>query len=305
MAEPARLGPLLLGLRRRFALAGLETPDLDARLIVEHFSGTSRADAIARPDVFVAAEAVASIEAAAERRLRREPVHRILGWREFRGLRLGLSPDTLEPRPDTETLVEAVLPSLRALAARKGKLCLLDLGTGTGALALALLTELPEATALATDIAPGALETARRNAGEAGLGARFEARLSDWFAAVPEKFHAILSNPPYISSGELDDLAPEVRGFDPPAALDGGPDGLTAYRTIAAQSAAHLEKDGLVAVEIGSGQEREVTALFRRGGFDVLEQARDLGGHVRALIFGRWKASPQRKKNLGMEGVCR
>ena len=163
------LSALLRHARARLTDGGIQTPDLDARLIVEHFSGTTRNDAIVDPEKEIAPEVEFTIDAAVSRRLAGEPVHRILGYREFYGLKLGLSAGTLEPRPDTETLVDAVLPHLREMVGRTGQCRILDLGTGTGAIALALLSQIPEATATATDISPNALDTASRNAGDLGL----------------------------------------------------------------------------------------------------------------------------------------
>jgi release factor glutamine methyltransferase len=266
---------------------GIDDAKLDARLIVEHFSGTSQADAIGRPETPVSTEAVAAIRRAIARRAAGEPVHRILGFRDFYGLRLHLSPETLEPRPDTETLVDAMLPFLRQLAAREGACRVLDLGTGTGAIALALLSEVPEATAAGVDISVDALATADRNARENGLSRRFQTVRSDWFGKISGLFHVIVANPPYIPTEELETLQSEVRNYDPATALDGGTDGLDAYRTIAGQAKAYLEASGRVAVEIGHTQRREVTRLFEAAGFRVVEAKADLAGRDRVLVFER------------------
>ena len=215
-----------------------------------------------------------------------EPVHRILGFREFYGLKLFLSPETLEPRPDTETLVDAVLPFLRQTAAREGACRVLDLGTGTGAIAMALLAEVPQATAVGVDISADALSTASRNARENGLSGRFQAVHSDWFEKISGTFHVIVANPPYISSEELETLQSEVRDYDPARALDGGADGLDAYRTIAAQAKSYLEAAGRLAVEIGHTQRRDVTRLFEASGFHLVEAKKDFGGRDRVLVFG-------------------
>jgi release factor glutamine methyltransferase len=277
--------------RQQFEQAGLETPDLDARLLIEHFTGTSRLDALSSPDKEILPDALADLGAAISRRMGGEPVHRILGYRDFYGLRLKLSAETLEPRPDTETLVAAVLPLLRR---ETGQPCrILDLGTGTGAVALALLSELPDARAVGVDVSDDALVTARRNAEALGLADRFEARRSDWFSDVGEKFRAIVSNPPYISTNTITTLQREVREFDPARALDGGADGLDAYRAIAAGSAARLEPDGYVAVEIGRDQQWDVIGLFTQNGFDQVGGAKDLAGIDRALVF---QASPVRNR---------
>ncbi|BCG99744.1 peptide chain release factor N(5)-glutamine methyltransferase [Mesorhizobium loti] len=282
---PEALGPLLREARARLAMAGVDDPALDARLIVEHFSGTTRTQAIADPERSMDGNAIAAIEAALRRRAGGEPVHRILGYREFYGLRLSLSPETLEPRPDTETLVEAVLPFVEATAAREGTCRILDLGTGTGAIALALLSAVPAATATGVDISAGALATAARNAGELGLGRRFTTVQSDWFEKVSGRYHVIAANPPYIALRDIGNLQDEVRDFDPHLALDGGVDGLNPYRIIAAEAARFLEAESRIAVEIGHTQRNEVTDIFKAAGYALAAALRDLGGNDRVLVF--------------------
>jgi release factor glutamine methyltransferase len=280
-----RLSALLAEARASLSEAAVADAKLDARLLVEHFSGTTQADAIGRPDMTIGAEKVEAVRHAIIRRAAGEPVHRILGFREFYGLKLFLSPETLEPRPDTEILVDAVLPCLRQLAATAGGCRILDLGTGTGAIALALLAEVPEATAVGADISADVLATATRNAAENGLSHRFTAIQSDWFAKISGRFHVIVANPPYISSEELETLQSEVRDYDPARALDGGPDGLDAYRKIAEQTGTHLDTAGVVAVEIGHTQKEDVARLFEASGFRLIEAKRDLGGRDRVLVF--------------------
>lgn len=289
MAEEgwATLGDLLRRAKAELAAAGIVDAAFDARIIVEHFSGTSRTDALLVPQRRIDARAEAAIAAAIARRARGEPVHRILGFREFHGLTLRLSPETLEPRPDTETLVDAMLPFVRQTAAAAGACHILDLGTGTGAIALALLKEVPKATAVGVDISEDALRTAAGNAEEAGLSERFVPLRSDWFSSVTEKFHGIVSNPPYITSAELGGLQPEVRLFDPIRALDGGADGLDAYRKIAVGAAAHLEDGGRIGVEIGHRQKDDVARIFRGTAYRLIDAARDLAGNDRVLIFAR------------------
>ncbi|CDX34157.1 N5-glutamine methyltransferase, modifies release factors RF-1 and RF-2 [Mesorhizobium sp. SOD10] len=284
---PAALGPLLRAARERLAAAGIDDAALDSRLIVEHFSGTTRTRAIAEPGHEVGSAALSAVEAALTRRVAGEPVHRILGYREFYGLRLSLSPETLEPRPDTETLVDAVLPFARATAERLGECRILDLGTGTGAIALALLGAVPAATATGVDISPDALATAARNARNLGLGERFKALHSNWFEKVSGRYHVIASNPPYIPSREIGNLQDEVRDFDPHRALDGGADGLEPYRVIAAEAAGFLEAQGKVAVEIGHTQKKEVTEIFAAAGYGLAGAYSDLGGNDRVLVFER------------------
>ncbi len=279
------LDELLRRSRARLAAAGVENAALDSRLLVEHFSGTDRLQALVSPRHPVSPTSAAAIDGALERRAAGEPVHRIIGLRAFYGLDLELSPETLEPRPDTETLVDLVLAHAGNRAGSSA--CrILDLGTGTGAIALALLSQFPEATALGVDVAPGAVRTALRNAARNGLADRFEARVSDWFAEICGQWDFIVSNPPYISSDEMLRLAREVREFDPALALHGGDDGLDAYRALAGRAGAFLAPGGLIALETGCSQFAAVTELFQAHGFDLVEARRDLGGRDRALIFG-------------------
>jgi release factor glutamine methyltransferase len=286
-AKPVTLGNLLAESRASLAEAGIADAKLDARLVVEHLSDTNRTDAISRPEMSIDAERVVAVRQAIARRAAGEPVHRIVGFREFYGLKLFLSRETLEPRPDTETLVDAVLPWLRQRALTGGACRILDLGTGTGAIALALLAEVPQATAIGVDISADAAATAGRNALENGLSARFTAISSDWFEKISGTFHAIVANPPYIPTDELETLQDEVRNFDPARALDGGPDGLEAYRKIATRAQAYLEADGRVAVEIGHTQRRDVAGLFEDTGFRAVDARQDLGGRDRVLVFER------------------
>ncbi|RVC28685.1 peptide chain release factor N(5)-glutamine methyltransferase [Mesorhizobium sp. M7A.F.Ca.CA.004.04.2.1] len=285
---PDALGPLL---REAWARLGttVDDPALDARLIVEHFSGTTRTQAIADPERRLGAGIVAEIDAALRRRAGGEPVHRILGYREFYGLRLSLSPETLEPRPDTETLVEAILPFVKAVAAREGGCRILDLGTGTGAIALALLSVVPTASATGVDLSAGALATAASNAGKLGLADRFTALQSDWFEKVFGRYHVIAANPPYITTEDIGNLQDEVRNFDPRLALDGGADGLNPYRTIAAEAARFLETEGRIAVEIGHTQRNEGCEIFAAAGYVSGGAFRDLGGNDRVIVFERIK----------------
>lgn len=284
---PATLSAVYRLARAHLADAGIDSAALDARLLVEDATGASTEDLVCRPAQPVDANAALRLEAALNRRLAGEPVHRILGWREFYGLKLRLSPATLEPRPDTETLVDAVLPYLRAITARKAQPRILDLGTGSGAIALALLDEVPEATATVTDMSAEALATAQANARALGLSDRLEAVQSDWFEHLAGRNDVIVSNPPYIATNDIAGLDVGVRGFDPLAALDGGPDGLEAYRSIAGGVADHLADGGIVGVEIGHGQKEDVTALFGAAGYEIERICADLAGIDRAILFKR------------------
>lgn len=280
------LGQLVDRARSRLRHLAIDTADLDARLIVEHFSKTKRIDALTDPHRAVDPAVADAVGEAVERRAGGESVHRILGVRDFFGLRLNLNDATLEPRPDTETVVEMALPPARRYVDRDGGCAILDLGTGSGAIALALLANVPRARAVATDLSTTALEAARSNAEELGLSDRFQAVRSDWFDSVSGQYHLIVTNPPYIRSEDLPILQPEVRLHDPVAALDGGEDGLEAYRRIAEGARAHLLPGGSVCVEIGKGQMAEVIAIFADCGLLLAESASDLSGIPRALLFG-------------------
>ncbi|MDQ0563941.1 release factor glutamine methyltransferase [Rhizobium mesoamericanum] len=276
---------ILAEARRRFTEAGVDSAAADARVLIAGLLGLSTTDIVTRGGETVSTEKVGVIEKAIERRLAHEPVHRILGEREFYGLPLSLSSETLEPRPDTEILVDAMLPYLRDLANTEGHIHILDLGTGTGAICLALLSECPEASGVGSDVSPDALRTAQSNAETNGLRDRFEAIQSSWFENIHGAFHAIVSNPPYIASKVVHTLAPEVTKFDPHAALDGGQDGLDAYRTIAKDAARFMKPNGVVGLEIGYDQRNDVIDVFEAEGFKLLESVSDYGQNDRALVF--------------------
>lgn len=280
-----RLDSLMADARTRLRAADLDTPDIDARLLVEWATGKTRLDLISAPEQLVDAAAIATLSDALDRRAKGEPVHRIMGVREFFGLPFRLSPETLEPRPDTEALVELVIPALEVLAEQEGTLELLDMGTGTGAIIVSLLHRFECARGIGLDMAEGALAMARINAIANGVGDRFAALKSDWFQNVSGRFDLIVSNPPYIPHDDIAGLSREVREHDPLAALDGGADGLNFYRALAQKAADHLYRDGMVAVEIGAGQFQDVEALFESAGFSLAGHASDLGGHRRAMLF--------------------
>jgi release factor glutamine methyltransferase len=273
--------------RDRLRAAGIRDAAVDARHLISGVLGLSLAGLMARGGEPVDPADAARIRAAIERRAAREPVYRILGAREFHGLTFKLSKDTLEPRPDTETLVDCLIPHMRRIAARKGSCRLIDLGTGTGAICLALLAAVLDARGVGTDISEDALATARENAQKNGLAERYQTLRSNWFEAVEGRFDVIVSNPPYIRSNVVTELEPEVRCYDPAAALDGGVDGLDAYRAIALDAGRHLETDGVIGLEIGFDQKQAVAALFEAQGFRLLDSSKDLGGNGRVLIFGQ------------------
>jgi release factor glutamine methyltransferase len=262
--------------------AGLDSPELDARILAGHALGLNHSALVAEGDRILSNEEVQALTLLAARRLRREPVARILGVKEFWGLPLGLGAATLVPRPETETVVEAALAAIDESGPRDRALLIADLGTGSGALLLALLRELPNATGVGTDMSFDALETAQRNAVHLGLSERARFLIPNFGAALTEPFDLVVSNPPYIASGDIAALPPEVR-HDPRRALDGGADGLDGYRAIAGQ-ALHLLKPGAVMVlELGMGQEDAVASIFRAAGLAPSPARPDLAGIPRAL----------------------
>lgn len=274
-------------LRNAFADAQLDTPNLDARILAAEALGIDVGALALRPEEPVGAAGAERLRGFGERRLAREPVARILGLAEFWGLPFALSPETLAPRPDTETVVEV---ALAGIADRHAPLRLLDLGTGTGCLLVALLHELPNAHGTGLDRSVDALATARANACRNGVINRAAFVAGDWGAPLAGRFELVLSNPPYIPTKALPTLAPEVRAHDPVAALDGGPDGLDAYRSILAEAGRLLVPAGRLIVEIGFDQEAGVRGLAQTAGLDVLGVAHDLGGRPRAVSMRRREA---------------
>ncbi|KAA2235093.1 peptide chain release factor N(5)-glutamine methyltransferase [Salinarimonas soli] len=268
--------------RSAFAAAGIAEPALDARILLLDASAIDATELAIRPERPVGEAGAERILAHARRRLAGEPVWRILGEREFWGLTFWLSPDTLVPRPDSETAVEA---ALRALPRRDAPARVLDLGTGTGCLLVAVLHERPEAFGIGLDRSPGAAMTARRNAVRNGVGDRAALIVGDWAGALSGRFDLVISNPPYIPAPDLAGLAREVREHDPRAALDGGADGLDAYRAILADAPRLLAPGGALVLEIGIGQADDVGALAFARGLRLDETRADLGGIPRALTF--------------------
>ena len=277
-------GELLQRTVERLRMAKLETPELDARVLVKEALKLSDAELIAAQDCSASPEGETLLENMVSRRVAREPVARILGRREFWGLSFELGLDTMVPRPETETLIEAALAAFGRGSPRR----ILDLGTGTGCLLLAALSEFAEASGLGLDIAPGAVETARTNACRLGLAQRCRFDVSDWDAKADGEFDLILSNPPYIPRGEIRTLPAEVRLHDPARALDGGQDGLAPYRRLARAACRLLSPEGVLIVELGAGQEAKTASLMAAAGLQIDGPARaDLSGIPRALVVRR------------------
>jgi release factor glutamine methyltransferase len=267
-----------------FRLNGIEDADADARILLAHALHLDRAQLLAQSDRLLEAREIDRVLPLAARRLKREPVARILGRKEFWSLPLGLTPDVLVPRPETETIVEAALDRVLRGGLRLERLRVLDIGTGSGALLLALLKEMPNATGTGTDIDAGALACARANAERHNLAGRCSFVAGDMAAGLAGPFDLIVSNPPYVARGEIARLEPEVRDYDPKVALDGGEDGLDAYRAIAAAAPRLLAPDGRLIVELGAGQELSVRTLFTNTGLAIVTVRNDLSGIPRALV---------------------
>ena len=287
---------------------GIETPALDARILLRSATGLSLEALIAKGREPVGAEQARRFSDYVNRRLAGEPVSRIRGRREFYGRTFRIDRHTLDPRPDTETLIEATLDAA-AQAQRGGRpLRLLDLGTGSGCILITLLAELPNALGLGVDISAGALDCARENAAVLGVAGRARFVAVDWFEGLSGRFDLIVSNPPYISAAELASLPRDVAEHDPRAALDGGRDGLGAYRRIAARAAAFLDNGGRILVEIGPTQGPAVAELFRAYGLVVEDDAvKDLAGRPRCIragrpVLGRGGRALGAKNKLGQRG---
>jgi release factor glutamine methyltransferase len=271
-------------LTTRLKSAANDSAELDARLLIGHALGLDLTGLITAAQRQLTSDESARLEDVARRRLAGEPVARILGEKEFWGLPLQLSAATLVPRPDTETVVELALELLRTGGNLDRPLRIADLGTGSGAILLALLSELPAAQGFGTDISEGALQTAGANAARAGLSERTTFIACDYASGLTRPFDLIVSNPPYIRSADIDGLAAEVRNHDPLAALDGGTDGLDAYRALIPQAARLLAPGGPLVVEAGQGQSGPIQALMAAAGLTpVIAPKADLAGIPRAV----------------------
>jgi release factor glutamine methyltransferase len=272
-------------LAQEFRHYRLDSPDLDARLLVGHVLGLDHTALAAQSGRSLATTEAGAIAALAARRLAREPVARILGVKEFWGLPFRLNAETLVPRPESETLIEATLAALDRKQGRARALRVADLGTGSGALLIALLSELSAAHGIGTDISLAALACARDNARALGCAGRASFVACDYGAALAGPFDLLLCNPPYVAHGEIAGLQPEVRLFDPLRALDGGPDGLDGYRALAADARRLLAPNGNLVVELGFAALDAVSALFTTAGLGPAEPPRhDLAGVARALV---------------------
>jgi release factor glutamine methyltransferase len=277
------IGALRHSMATQLRERGIESAELDARILLVHALGMEDAAILAQSEAKVPEDARRRLEGFVERRLAGEPVARIVGRKEFWSLPFRLGPDTLVPRPETETAVEA---ALAAFPDRDARLRVLDLGTGSGALLAAILVERRHSSGLGIDRSEGALAVARANLEALGLGARVAFACGDWGAALNAKFDLVVCNPPYIAADEFKQLSLEVHDHDPHFALDGGIDGLDAYRAIVSDLARMLPAHGVAVLELGRGQEYAVANLTRDRGLVVAGPARlDLAGIPRALTL--------------------
>ncbi len=264
--------------------AGVDGALIDSRILASAAFNLSREEMLREPNATLKISDVAIFKEMINRRCAREPVSRILGVREFRGLKFKVIPSTLDPRPDSETIVEAVFSIASGMP---DGIRILDLGTGTGCLLLSVLHALPAAHGVGTEIDPDAAECAMQNAEVLGLSDRAEIVCGSWVEGIDGPFDIIISNPPYIPSTEIQRLAPEVALYEPVGALDGGVDGLASYRTISRLLGGLLSPLGRVVFEIGVQQVDAVSAIFFAAGFVDMEKRKDLAGRDRALIFSR------------------
>ena len=290
MSTSAPLAGLTVEAARRalaaeFKASNIDSPELDARLLIGAALALDHTGLAVQAARLITENEANIISSFGQRRLSHEPVARILGHKEFWGLDLRLSDATLVPRPDTETIVAAALEIVGNDSAKDKALRIADIGTGSGAILLALLSELPAATGIGTDISEAALETARLNARQLGLAGRASFVQCDYASALSGPFDLIVSNPPYIRSADIAALDRDVRDYDPRLALDGGTDGLDAYRAIAPQVAALLAPNGVLVFEVGHDQSGDVSALMRQAGLTLSHPPKtDLGGIHRAVM---------------------
>ena len=277
------VGEVLGLMTRAFAEAGLESAQRDARFLLQGLLDLDGAALLTRSERPVGALAPL-VSDAQRRRLAHEPVSRILGVREFYGRDFVITPDVLDPRPDTETVVDLALDVVRSHGLTDRAITIADIGTGSGILIATLLAELPKARGIATDISARALEVARQNARRLGVADRINFSATRGLGVVEGPLDLVVSNPPYIVSGEIPALEAAVRDFDPRIALDGGIDGLQIYREIA-QNIVNLQHSPRLVLEVGAGQAADVETIFSADGWVLLDQRRDLGGHVRAVAL--------------------
>jgi release factor glutamine methyltransferase len=260
----------------------IESASLDSRILLEYVLGVSREQLLFALDQPMSAEQYARFEMLVEKRAQRQPIAQLIGKREFWGMNFVVNEHTLDPRPDSEALVEYVLERVEN---RADIFKVLDLGTGTGCLLLSILSELPSARGLGVDYSENALQVAKENAMALGLAGRTQFMCGDWCEKIDGEFDIIISNPPYIPTQVIPTLDPEVSQFEPKLALDGGEDGFACYRKIMKKLPKILAKNGFAAFELGMGQQKELTALAGENGLEAVGVRNDLSGIARCIIF--------------------
>jgi len=270
--------------RKRLEAAGIDSPAIDARLLLEVAADVSRTHIVTDPYRELTPEQDATFDDYLARRERREPVSHIIGRKGFWKIMLGVNRHVLTPRPDTEVIVDLVL----AAYPEHQRFAILDLGIGSGAIALAILAERPQAQALGVDLSEEALAVARDNAANLGLAGKLALLRGDWTEGLADaSFDLVVSNPPYIASGEIETLDPEVKDYEPRLALDGGPDGLDAYRRLAPEALRVLRADGLIAFEIGYTQADAVSDILKQAGAEDIRVHRDLAARDRVVTAAK------------------
>jgi len=260
------------------------TSELDARILLEHCLGLTTEKLFSSKDRILSSSEQKNFDDLIERRKNREPVAQIIGRRSFWKEEFKTTCDTLDPRPDSETLIESVL---KFFPDKTASLKILDLGTGTGCLLLSLLGEYKSAVGTGADISEKALSVAKENASALGFKNRSEFIISDWGNSVKGKFDIIICNPPYIKHKDIKNLMPEVYNYDPHIALDGGNSGLDAYQKIIPQLLNLPNKNGVAFLEIGQNQENDISQIIQENGFSIAAMERDLGGIIRCLVVNR------------------
>lgn len=280
MPGPETVAAALARGRSLLVAADVDGASTDARLLLQRVLAVDHAGLILSEARELSSDEQAWYNALLDRRCRSEPVSKILGEREFFGRSFRVTKDVLDPRPDTETLIALALEQALPPGGR-----VLDLGSGSGAIICTLLAEWPEALGTAVDVSLLALQVTEENARRLGVDGRLQAHRGSWFEGASGRYDLIVSNPPYIPAGDIAGLEQDVHAYDPHLALDGGADGLTCYRSIARGAAPFLAPGGRLIVEIGAGQAADVEDIFAGSGLAAVARRRDLGGHIRALLF--------------------